>query len=80
MLCKQFYLIDQEKYPKNLRFGCFCLDFFKRFTSRPFLKYISLSPYAPIKSDECHALFRLNADSPAERNTEQVNITKNCLR
>ena len=27
-------------------------------------------------SDECHAWFCLNAASPAERNTEQVNITK----
>ena len=30
----------------------------------------------PIISVECHALFHLNAASPAARNTEQVNITK----
>ena len=51
---------------------------FKRFTSRPFLK-ISFSLYAPITSDECHAWFHLNASSPAERNMEQVNITKNLV-
>ena len=39
-----------------------------------FKKYISL--YAPITSEEYHAWFYLNAASPAERNTEQVNITK----
>ena len=27
-------------------------------------------------SDECHAWFHLNVASPAERNTQQVNITK----
>ena len=48
---------------------------FKHFTSRAFLK-ISFSLYAPITSDECHAWFHLNAASPAERNTEQVNIKK----
>ena len=44
-----------------------------------FLKYLSLSLYAPITSDECHAWFHLNAASPAERNTEQVTITKNLV-
>ena len=39
-----------------------------------FLYYLSF--YAPITSDECHAWFHLNADSPAARNTEQVNLTK----
>ena len=39
-------------------------------------KSIFLSVYAPIISDECHALLHLNAASPAARNTEQVNITK----
>ena len=28
---------------------------------------LSLSLYAPITSDECHAWFHLNAASPAER-------------
>ena len=48
---------------------------------RGFSNYISLSLYiyAPITSDECHALFYLNAASPAARNTEQVNITKNLV-
>ena len=41
-------------------------------------KGICLSLYAPITSDECHACFYLNAVSPAARNAEQVNITKNC--
>ena len=41
------------------------------------LKSIFLSLYAPITSYECHAWFHLNAASPAARNTEQVNITKN---
>ena len=36
-----------------------------------------LSLYAHINSDECHAWFHLNAASPAVRNAEQVNITKN---
>ena len=51
---------------------------FKCFTSR-LLKYffLSLSFYAPITSDECHAWFHLNAARPAARNTEQANITKN---
>ena len=40
-------------------------------------KSIFLSLYAPIISDECHAWFHLNAASPAARNAEQVNITKN---
>ena len=40
-------------------------------------KIIFLSLYAPITSDEWHAWFYLNAASPAARNTEQVNITKN---
>ena len=30
-------------------------------------------------SDECHAWFHLNAASPAARNAEQVNITKNLV-
>ena len=42
-------------------------------------KIIFLSLYAPITSDECHARFHLNAASPAARNTEQVNITKNLV-
>ena len=42
-------------------------------------KSIFLSLYAPITSDECHAWFHLNAASPAVRNAEQVNITKNSL-
>ena len=50
----------------------------KHFTSRSFLK-ISLSLYTPITSDECHAWFHLNAASPAERDTEQVIITKNLV-
>ena len=50
---------------------------FKRFTSR--LLKISFSLYATITSDECHAWFHLNAASPAARNTEQVNITKQIL-
>ena len=29
-----------------------------------------------IASDECHAWFHLKAASPAEKNTEQVNITQ----
>ena len=33
--------------------------------------------YTPITSGECHAWFHLNAASPATRNTEQVNLTKN---
>ena len=41
---------------------------------RGFSKYLSLSLYAPITSDECHVWFHLNAASPAARNTEQVNI------
>ena len=41
-------------------------------------KIIFLSLYAPITSDECHAWFHLNAASPAVRNVEHVNITKNC--
>ena len=36
-----------------------------------------LSLYAHINSDECHAWFHLKAASPAVRNAEQVNITKN---
>ena len=40
-------------------------------------KIIFLFLYAHITSDECHAWFHLNAYSPAARNTEQVNITKN---
>ena len=40
-------------------------------------KSIFLSLYAPITSDECLDWFHLNADSPAARNAEQVNITKN---
>ena len=40
-------------------------------------KSIFLSLYAPITSDECHAWFHLNAASPAVKNAEQVNITKN---
>ena len=55
---------------------CYSAYSFKRFTSRQFLK-ISFSLYAPFTSDECHAWFHLNAASPTERNTEQVNITKN---
>ena len=51
---------------------------FKRFTSRSFLK-IYFSVYAPVTFDECYAWFHLNAVSPAERNTEQVNITKNVV-
>ena len=35
-------------------------------------KSIFLSLYAPFTSDEFHAWFHLNADSPAARNTEQV--------
>ena len=42
-----------------------------------FWKYLSLSLYAPITSDEYHAWFHLNAASPAAMNTEQVNITEN---
>ena len=48
---------------------------FKRFTLRHL--NLSFSLYAPITWDECHAWFHLNAASPAARNTEQVNITKN---
>ena len=48
---------------------------FKRFTSR--LLKVSFSLYALFTTDECHAWFHLNAASPAVRNTEQVNITKN---
>ena len=40
---------------------------------------ISFSLYAPSTSDECHAWFHLNTASPTERNTEQVNITKNLV-
>ena len=40
-------------------------------------KSIFLSLYAPITSYECHAWFHLNAASPAARNTEQMNITRN---
>ena len=36
-----------------------------------------LSLYAHINSDECHAWFHLNTASPAVRNAEHVNITKN---
>ena len=51
---------------------------FKRFTLRIFrITFLLLS--APITSDECHAWFHLNATSPAARNTEQVNITKNLV-
>ena len=50
---------------------------FKRFTSRPLLKYLSL--YAPITSDECHSWLHLNAANPTERKTEQVNITNNLV-
>ena len=39
--------------------------------------FLSLSLYAPITSDECHAWFHLNIASQAARNTEQMNITKN---
>ena len=39
-------------------------------------KSIFLSLYAPNTSDVCHALFHLNAASPAVRNAEQVNIIK----
>ena len=42
-----------------------------------FWKYLSLSLYAPITSDEYHAWFHLNFTSQAERNSKQVNITKN---
>ena len=42
-------------------------------------KSIFLSLYALITSDERHAWFHLNAASPAVRNAEQVNITKNSL-
>ena len=49
---------------------------FKHFTSR-LLNIIFLFLYAPITSNEWHAWFHLNASSPAVRNTEQVNITKN---
>ena len=41
-------------------------------------KSIFLSRYAPITSDECNPWFHLIAASPAARNAEQVNITKNC--
>ena len=50
---------------------------FKRVTSQ--LLKLSFSLYAPITSDECHAWFHLNAASPAARNMEQVNITKNLV-
>ena len=49
---------------------------FKRFTSWLLKLSFSLSFYAPITWDECHALFHLNAASPVARNTEQVNIKK----
>ena len=60
---------------------------FKCFTSRVRLSYC-FTPYqrlwlyngAPLASDVCHASFYLNADSPAEKKTEQVNITKNVVR
>ena len=42
-------------------------------------KIIHLALYAPITSDECHAWFHLNAASPAARNKELVNITKNIV-
>ena len=42
---------------------------------------IFLYIYAPMISDEYHARFHLNVASPAERNTEQVNIyKKSCPR
>ena len=43
-------------------------------------KITFFSPNAPITSDECHALFHLNAASPAARNTEQVKHYKNLVR
>ena len=43
---------------------------------RGFLNYLSLSLYAHINSDKCHAWFDFNAASLVARNTEQVNITK----
>ena len=52
---------------------------FKRFTSRLLKLSSSLSFYAPITSDECHAWFHLNAASPDARNTDLVNITKNLV-
>ena len=82
--CEAFYSIAQRnmdttnisKLLANFAYNLTILHQ-KRFTSRSFLK-ISFSLYAPITSDECHAWFHLNAASPAARNTEHVNITKNC--
>ena len=59
---KQLYL-KLVRTPLNVYFTAFKSSF--------------LSLYAHINSDECHAWFHLNAASPAVRNAEQVNITKN---
>ena len=42
-------------------------------------KIIFLSLYAHITADECYAWFHSNAASPAARNTEQVNISKDIV-